>query len=112
LGYAHNGDQGCPGREAFKYPDSTVPHDGSGRRWMTHHLYVCDVDNIYYRRHVAFRDYLRAHSEVAQAYGDLKFKLAVMYRNDRTAFTEAKTEFVLGVYAKIDGLEVEDGSGR
>jgi len=108
LGYAHNGDQGCPGREAFKYPDATVPHDGSGRRWPTHHLYACDVDNIYYRRHVAFRDYLRAHADVAKEYGELKLSLAETYRNDRNGYTEAKTEFVFGVYRVIGGLEDEN----
>ena len=97
VGYVHNGDQGCPGREAFKY-------DPSGRQWPAHHLYACDVDNVYYRRHVAFRDYLRAHPEVAQAYGELKLRLAETYRDDREGYTEAKTEFVFGVYRAIGGL--------
>ena len=33
VGYAHEGNLGIPGREAFKYSDK--PH------LMTHHLYVC-----------------------------------------------------------------------
>lgn len=105
LGYAHNGDQGCPGREAFKFPDTSVPHDPSGRHWPRHHLYVCDVDNIYYRRHVAFRDYLRSHADVAKEYGELKLSLAETYRDDRNGYTEAKTEFVFAVYRVIGGLE-------
>ncbi len=36
VGYAHVGDQGIPGREAFKYADK--PH------LMPHHLYVCRED--------------------------------------------------------------------
>jgi GrpB-like predicted nucleotidyltransferase (UPF0157 family) len=98
LGYVHNGDQGCPGRTAFKYPDSSVPRDGSGRVWMTHHLYVCQKDNVYYVRHVGFRDYLRAHPETVAEYGRIKLELAEQFRNDRDGYTEAKTDFVMGVY--------------
>ncbi len=53
LGYVHKGDQGIPGRAAFDWP----PHT---RR---HHLYVCTHDSAEYRRHLLFRDYLRAHPD-------------------------------------------------
>lgn len=47
-----------------------------------------DNDEIY------FRDYLNSHPEVAKEYELLKIKLARLYRNDRDAYTSAKTEFV------------------
>ncbi len=43
---------------------------------------------------IAFRDYLRAHPEAASRYERLKKDLAERYRNNRDAYTEAKTDFV------------------
>jgi GrpB-like predicted nucleotidyltransferase (UPF0157 family) len=106
LGYVHQGNLGVPGREAFKYADASVPHDGSDRAWMTHHLYVCVQDSPELRRHVGFRDYLRSHPEVADAYGRLKVELAEKYRNDRLEYNNAKTEFVRGVY-RAAGLKLD-----
>ena len=42
-----------------------------------------------------FRDYLIENPEIAEEYGKLKLKLLEKYKNDRDAFTEAKSEFVL-----------------
>lgn len=47
------------------------------------------------RQHLLFRDYLRAHSETASAYGVLKTELAATYRDDRLAYNAAKTPFIL-----------------
>ncbi|MBO4644613.1 MAG: GrpB family protein [Alphaproteobacteria bacterium] len=43
---------------------------------------------------IAFRDYLRSHSDVAAEYERLKQDLAERYQFDRDAYTEAKTLFV------------------
>ena len=87
LGYEHEGDLGVIGREAFKHaPDLPV-----------HHLYVCLPDCAEYGRNIAFRDYLRAHSDSAQAYGALKIELAKRHRDDRKAYTAAKTDFVADI---------------
>ncbi|WP_189011745.1 GrpB family protein, partial [Paenibacillus marchantiophytorum] len=59
-----------------------------------HHLYVCTLDNVEYKRHILFRDYLRSHPEDAKQYGDLKVELAQRYQNDRLAYTNAKGDFV------------------
>jgi GrpB-like predicted nucleotidyltransferase (UPF0157 family) len=66
LGYVHRGDLGVPGREAFRAPASDPRH----------HLYVCPPSSVEFRRHVAFRDYLRAHPTDSKTYGDLKMALA------------------------------------
>ena len=60
LGYTHNGDQGIAGREAFKEQDREVPYTRPRRTWMAHHLYVCPEDGAELRRHLLFRDALRA----------------------------------------------------
>lgn len=104
LGYFHQGDLGLAGREAFDREGPDVPRDGSGRVWPTQHLYACPEANIHLRRQVALRDYLRAHPDEARAYGELKLRLAQDFRNDRRAYTEAKTEFILGIYRKA-GVE-------
>jgi GrpB-like predicted nucleotidyltransferase (UPF0157 family) len=85
LGYIHRGNLGIPEREAFRTPANDTPH----------HLYVCPPASAEFRRHIAFRDYLRAHPREAKIYGDLKIALAERFRDDRSAYNLAKTEFVL-----------------
>lgn len=84
LGYVHRGNLGVPEREAFFAPANDPPH----------HLYVCPPCSAEFRRHIAFRDYLRAHPKDAKIYGDLKIALAERFREDRPAYNTAKTEFV------------------
>jgi GrpB-like predicted nucleotidyltransferase (UPF0157 family) len=93
LGYRHEGDLGVSGREAFARTDD-VPRDGSGRIWPSHHLYVCAADSPELRRHLVFRDWLRANPGAAARYGSLKLRLAAAYRFDRDGYTAAKTAFI------------------
>ena len=53
-----------------------VPWNEGNTVWMEHHLYVCDKNSEELRRHIAFRDYLREHTKVANEYGNLKEELA------------------------------------
>jgi GrpB-like predicted nucleotidyltransferase (UPF0157 family) len=94
LGYVHQGDLGITGREAFKRLGEDVPRDGTGRTWPEHHLYVCPQDSPELRRHLAFRDYLRAHPDQAAAYGNLKQRLAQQFRHDRDGYCNAKAAFI------------------
>jgi GrpB-like predicted nucleotidyltransferase (UPF0157 family) len=84
IGYVHRGDLGVTGREAFYAPPGSPKH----------HLYVCPPESQEYRRHLALRDYLRAHSAEAAAYGNLKRSLAARFRDDRAAYLAGKGEFV------------------
>ncbi len=95
LGYEHQGDRGVVGREAFRPREATSP-----RTWPPHHLYVCARDSSELRRHLAFRDWLRGHVEDRRRYAALKRELARRYRDDRDAYSEAKSDFVEGVSAK------------
>jgi GrpB-like predicted nucleotidyltransferase (UPF0157 family) len=61
------------------------------------------VDSPEWRRPIAFRDYLRAHADVAAEYERLKRTLAGTFRNDREAYTEAKTPFINEITAKALG---------
>jgi GrpB-like predicted nucleotidyltransferase (UPF0157 family) len=89
LGYAHEGDLGIFGREAFATPPGYGIHD--------HHLYVCAPDWGGYADQIAFRDYLRAHPRAARAYAQLKRALAAKNRDDRGAYTDAKAGFVRAI---------------
>jgi GrpB-like predicted nucleotidyltransferase (UPF0157 family) len=84
LGYEHRGDLGVLGREAFR----AKPDD------FSHHLYVCPPDSPEYRRHIAFRNHLRAHADDANAYASLKRKLAIQFGTDREGYNQAKSKFV------------------
>jgi GrpB-like predicted nucleotidyltransferase (UPF0157 family) len=84
LGYAHRGDLGIAGCEAFTCPPGA----------HVHHLYVCPPEGQEYRRHLALRDYLRSHSAETAAYSKLKRSLAARFRDDRSAYTEGKREFI------------------
>ncbi|MGW7574938.1 GrpB family protein [Streptomyces sp. NPDC054765] len=90
LGYAHEGDLGITGREAFAAPDGTPEH----------HLYVCAADSPELARHLTFRDFLRTHPESARRYGALKRDLAQRHEDDRSAYTLGKSAFIENALAR------------
>jgi GrpB-like predicted nucleotidyltransferase (UPF0157 family) len=87
LGYVHEGDLGITGREAFRSPSDSPPH----------HLYVLSAGADELRRHLAFRDALRASSDLRNSYDALKRSLAEAHRNDRCAYTQGKAAFIASV---------------
>lgn len=88
LGFTCFGEAEIPGRIYFDRREFDPCHI---------HLYVRGNPEL--ERHLLFRDYLRAHPETAQQYAELKFALAEKFRDDRPAYTEAKTEFIRGIEA-------------
>ena len=88
LGYAPRGEYGLPGRRYFS-------KDSDGVR--SHHVHMYAVDNPEVVRHLAFRDYLRAHPVVAQQYGDLKLALAQAHPADIDAYMDGKDAFIKAV---------------
>ena len=90
-------------RGGYEYPEAfnAALHR---RRWLcrpsaaqrTHHLHlVLDRDEL--DRHLLFRDRLRADAALRGEYARLKRELAVRFRHDREAYSEAKSEFVRAV---------------
>ena len=69
----------------------------------THHLHLVPMGSRLWTERLAFRDALRASGELSSRYAQLKRTLAVQYRNDREAYTEAKTPFIAGVLREILG---------
>lgn len=90
IGYRHCGDLGIEGREAFENPPGLPPH----------HLYACIEGGVALANHLMVRDYLRAHSCVADAYGAFKRQLAERFFADPQAYGEGKTGFLLSILDK------------
>ncbi|MFT7581585.1 MAG: GrpB-like predicted nucleotidyltransferase (UPF0157 family) [Myxococcota bacterium] len=97
LGYDFWADGPDPARLFFV---KGMPPRGPKR---THHVHVVAPEPAVLKRHVGFRDYLRAHPDIAAEYGRLKQGLATAHRNDREAYTKAKNGFVERVLTLIDG---------
>jgi GrpB-like predicted nucleotidyltransferase (UPF0157 family) len=64
------------------------------RRPRSHHVHVCRIGSRHELRHLAVRDYLRAHGEEAARYAALKRELAQRYPRDRLTYIEGKDRYV------------------
>lgn len=67
----------------------------AGNRPRDLQIHVCDAGSTWERDHLLFRDYLRATPAARDAYGQLKIELADRYPDDRLAYTDAKSAFIL-----------------
>jgi GrpB-like predicted nucleotidyltransferase (UPF0157 family) len=90
--------------------DLVYPFFHKPAEWpSTHHVHLCEAEGEQERKHLAFRNYLRAHPRTARAYETLKRRLA--RANDAAtlesteAYSLAKSEFVANVLraAKASG---------
>jgi GrpB-like predicted nucleotidyltransferase (UPF0157 family) len=71
--------------------------------FRTHHLHLVPVGTPQWTGAIAFRDYLRAHADVAGEYEALKRRLAREHRLDREAYTQAKGPFI----TRITGIALD-----
>jgi GrpB-like predicted nucleotidyltransferase (UPF0157 family) len=85
LGYLFAPDPASPDFHFFGLPAA---------RPRTHHLHVCGAESEDERRHLAVRDYLRAHPDEVVAYAELKRSLAARAPGDRLAYIEGKDAYV------------------
>lgn len=86
AGYEAKGEFGLPGRRYFR---RTTPQ---GLR--THHLHTYLRGSSEAQRHLAFRDYMRAHPAAAAAYDALKWRLVAAHGQDAAAYIAGKAAFV------------------
>ena len=61
---------------------------------MNVHLHLVPFGGRRWNRYLLFRDYLRAHPDVAADYAALKLALAEEFGRDRLGYVEAKTDFI------------------
>ena len=78
-----------------------TPHDDDANRLCygrgvpsAYHVHVVKRDSWTCSRHLIFRDALRASPETRKEYERLKLDLALRFRDDREAYTDAKSEFI------------------
>lgn len=85
LGYHAMGEYGIAGRRFF-YKGT---HD-----LRSHHLHVYETGCPQILRHLAFRDYMRAHPITAHEYSRLKERLAAQFPEDMESYIAGKSQFV------------------
>jgi GrpB-like predicted nucleotidyltransferase (UPF0157 family) len=97
-----------------------APYQAESEHWFckrspafrTHHLHLIPIGSTQWRRPIAFRDYLRAHTGVAGEYEALKRRLAQEHRLDREAYTQAKRPFIDRVTDRaLDMGDASNGQG-
>jgi GrpB-like predicted nucleotidyltransferase (UPF0157 family) len=85
LGYLFAPDPESPDLHFFGLP---------AERPRTHHLHVCAAGGEHEHRHLALRDYLRAHPDEVEEYAALKRDLVARYPEDRLAYIDGKDRYV------------------
>lgn len=92
LGYRGWGELGISGRRYF-----TQDLEGVGRVVQLH----CFAEGSpHIERHLAFRDYLRAHPDVASAYQGEKERCACLHADDSHAYSDCKADWIIRVEAE------------
>jgi GrpB-like predicted nucleotidyltransferase (UPF0157 family) len=73
-------------------------------RPRTHHIHMVETTSEFWRRHLLFRDYLRAQPEDARAYELLKRDLVSRFEVGRD-YAAAKSVFISAILDKADGAQ-------
>lgn len=88
LEYEYKGENGIVGRKYFT--------KGGDNRTHHLHIYSCESKKEI-ERHIAVRDYLRAHKDEVNTYSELKVKLAEEFPCDSAGYCAGKAEYVSGL---------------
>ncbi|WDE12743.1 GrpB family protein [Thalassomonas haliotis] len=84
LGYEVKGENGIARRRYFQ----------KGGNARSHHLHAFKKGDEALSRHLAFRDYLVAHPNIAQQYGALKLGLILAGHNSSEPYMQGKNDFI------------------
>ena len=76
------------------------------------HIHACLTGSDWERRHLAFRDALRADPAAASAYASLKRRLAADHPRDIMAYVNGKTDFVRDIEARQLGTSPQEPARR
>lgn len=95
LGYAWHGEFGIEGRRFCSLSDSASVRLAN--------LHFFEAGSPHAPRHVIFRDYLRAHPNVARKYEEEKRRIASIHAKDSRGYADEKGPWV--VRADADALQ-------
>ncbi|MBB3908409.1 GrpB family protein [Anoxybacillus sp. PDR2] len=84
LGYEALGEHGIAKRRFFR----------KGGEERTHHVHVFQKGSEHIERHLAFKEYMVAHSDQAKEYSKLKQMLAQQFPLDIGSYIEGKDPFI------------------
>ena len=84
IGYHGRGENGIPGRRYFD----------KGGDHRTHQIHAFKRGGFDITRHLAFRDYLCSHPQVADEYACLKKQVAASCNNDIDRYCDGKARFI------------------
>jgi GrpB-like predicted nucleotidyltransferase (UPF0157 family) len=99
LGYGYRADNPERTKRYFREPP------GRPRT----HVHVRRAGSFSEQWALLFRDYLRTHPDAAAEYATLKRRLALRFRDDRHAYTQAKRPFLWKVIRKADEWAQAEG---
>lgn len=102
IGYEAKGAHGIPMRRYFR------KENDCGIR--THHVHIYLSSSPEIDRHLAFRDFLNAHPDWANAYSNLKMKLAAKHAYCTQDYQEGKSEFVTSIGQLADSWRRDRGN--
>lgn len=86
LGYETMGAYGIEGRRYFRKMDDNATR--------THHLHIFEEGSQHVERHLAFRDYLTAHPNIAKEYSFLKERLTSGNSLSWDGYLDGKDPFI------------------
>jgi len=105
IGYEVMGEFGIAGRRYFRRDDA------AGRR--THQVHAFADGSPHVTRHIAFRDFMRAHPSLAQEYSDLKRRLAAAHPHDIEAYMDGKDAFIKEMERRaVEWVAAASGGGE
>lgn len=67
------------------------------------HIHAVELNSGWWKRHIVFRDYLRANNDARDEYYKLKIELAKREWEDKNDYTDAKTDFIKSI-EKLAGI--------
>lgn len=93
LGYEYKGEYGISGRRYC------VLYNKEKSKGFVH-IHGYEEGHSEITKHLAFRDYLQSHLEIAKNYEKLKIELSNDPKNSRTIYTELKSNLILQILSE------------
>lgn len=92
LGYEAMGEFGIVGRRYYRRDAAAAQR--------THQVHAFAIGSPHVLRHLAFRDFMRAHPATAREYAALKLRLAAQFTDDMDGYIDGKDAFIKNVEAQ------------